>query len=234
MQPLLLVALVALVALGLALLNATASAQGASAQGYVQLYSDSGCKEPSGTTIPLAVNSCLSSIQAAGIAAVSFPPCESGNPTLFISDYDMCQTPSILPPVSSRNINDCLFFATGSYIGSAGFVCVRDITTISNSQPAAVTETTPESTITSTPAISTTTSAPQPSSGQRAGSSNGLSLSDKIALGIGIGFGLPTLVVGFLAWYYNYLDRQEQLVRPRLRLVPHDGPPPPYELHVRY
>jgi hypothetical protein len=228
MQPLI---LVALVALGLALLNATASAQGS-----VQLYSDSGCTKPSGKTTPLAVNTCLPSIQAAGIAAISFPLCESGKPFLFISDHDQCNTPpSVSPPVSSGNINDCLFFATGSYISAAAFVCVEDITTISDSQPAAATETTPESTTTSTPAISTTTtSAPQLSSGQGEGGSNGLSLSDKIALGIGIGFGLPTLVVGILAWYYNYLERHEQSVRPRLRLVPHDGPPPPYELHVRY
>jgi hypothetical protein len=231
MQPLL---LVALAALGLALLNATASAQGASAQGYVQLYSDSGCTKPSGTTIPLAVNICLPSIQAAGIAAVSFPPCESGKPILFISDYDQCRAPSVSQPSSSGNINDCLSFATGSYIGSAAFVCVGDITTISDSQPAAATETTPKSTTTSTLAINTTTPAPQPSSGQGAGGPNGLSISDRIALGIGIGFGLPTLVVGFLAWYYKYKERREQSVQPRLRLVPHDGPPPPYELHVRY
>jgi hypothetical protein len=231
MQPLL---LVALVALGLALLNATASAQGASSQGSVQLYSDSDCTKPSGTTIMLAVNTCLPSIQVAGIAAVSFPSCASGKPLLYISDYDQCMAPSVSQSVSSGNINDCLYFITGSYIGSAAFVCVGDVTTISDSQPAAATETTPEYTTTSTPTISTTTSAPQPSSGQGAGGSSGLPLSDKIALGLGIGFGLPTLIVGFLAWYYNYLDRQEQLVRPRLRLVPHDGPPPPYELHVRY
>ena len=36
--------------------------------------------------------------------------------------------------------------------------------------------------------------------GQLEGNKGGLSLSDKISLGVGIGFGIPTILVGLGAW----------------------------------
>jgi hypothetical protein len=230
-----------LVTLPFALLDSTTNAQGT-----VQLYFDNDCTRPNGASISLIPYGCLPTLKAVAIAALSLPFCATGQPMLFISDVLQCKQPSLGPIVNSGNVGDCLYLPSGSGIASAAFMCVGDSINTPIIPPA-TSKTAPSSLSVISPILSTPTriitastgSVPsQPSlpssSSETTAPSTGMSLSDRIALGCGLGIGLPSLLVAILTWYYKHQDRRRQRVMPRLRLVPHDGPPPPYELHVRY
>lgn len=203
------------------------------AQGSVQLYLDGDCTNPGGLLVSLNAGVCLPANQSLGIEAFSLPSCSNGRPFLVISDRDECQQPSILPPVKSGNVKVCLSFATGLGIASAAFDCVGEITTVShntNQNPVTSMLATIISATSVVPVISTA-STPQESTTEQGPQSGGtLSVSDKIALGVGIGIGVPTLLVGAWACMHNMLRED---VPGRLRLIEGDGPPPPYELHDR-
>lgn len=207
-------------------------------QGSVQLYSDDGCSDPIGMLISLLAEVCLETNHATAIAIISLPSCANGSPVLYISDLDRCQNPSFSPLISSDIVGECLFFPTGSGIDSAHFACSVDGTTAltsqatvslaaSSSQPTIPTgfSTSPAvpsqvptleniSAAATTSSALDTTPAAQSSSDQPADSSSGLSLTNRIALGCGIGFGVPAVVLAYLNWRKRGPE-----------------PPPPYELH---
>jgi hypothetical protein len=187
----------------------------ADTQGSVQLYSDGDCTTPNGSSIQAVSGFCIPTSQASSIAAKSFPSCSSGKPVLYISDQTGCNPPSIQPGVQSSNIGDCLSLQTGAGIGSAGFLCVDKVTTV-GSQPAVATGKNPSSS--STPDSSTTS---DQSSGQNPPIFSGMDLGNRIALGVGLGIGVPGLVLAYLTWRHNIQHHQQQLHQLR-------DPPPPY------
>jgi hypothetical protein len=204
----------------------------ADTQGSVQLYSDGDCSTTQGKPISRPYNSCIEANQAGSIAAISLPSCPSGLPFLFISDEEKCNRPSIQPAVESNIVGDCLSLLTGSGIGSAAFVCINQVAAVSNSQPAA----TPiiEPTVPSTSTSATYATTPEQSATQNTPGSVGMTFSDKIALGCGLGIGVPALIFGILTWYSAWDQWREHQRHPPLRLIHGEGlPPPPYELHLR-
>lgn len=215
-----------------------ASAQ--DAQGSVQLYSDDGCSSPTGLPISLLTEDCLETDNVTAIAINSLPSCASGSPVLYISDLDKCQKPSFFPLISSDTVGECLFFATGSGIDSVHFDCSADYTNALTGQ-ATVSQTVPISLLTIPAGLSAspTTSSQIPTDGiisaaaaattssalnpiptaqsppdQSTDTSSGLSLTNMIALGCGIGIGVPALIFGYLNWRKRGPE-----------------PPPPYTLH---
>lgn len=213
-----------------------ASAQ--DAQGSVQLYSDDGCSSPTGLPISLLTGDCLETDNVTAIAINSLPSCANGSPVLYISDLDKCQKPSFFPLISSDTVGECLFFATGSGIDSVHFDCSADYTNALTGQ-ATVSQTVSISLLTIPAGLSaspttssqiptgeiisaaaTTSSAlnPIPTAqsppDQSTGTSSGLSLTNMIALGCGIGIGVPALIFGYLNWRKRGPE-----------------PPPPYTLH---
>jgi hypothetical protein len=214
-------------------------------QGSFQIYSDSNCAIQEGTPIPLLLDSCQPINKASAITAVTFPSCGNGKkPILYGSDQEDCARPSIIEPsISSGSVGQCLFFATGTALSSAAFICVGDgdMTTVSPTEPGA---------------RSTTSAAVQPTANNdETPSSPGLSITDRIALGCGIGIGIPVLVV-LIFTLWKYLEHQRRLLaelrlwrllakhrlqwlqrlQDRLRWPPVTGndDPPPYELHAQY
>jgi hypothetical protein len=209
------------------------------AQGSIQLYLDDDCTDSTGASISLMADACYNTDQAVAIAALSLPPCASGRPILTISDYSDCERPSILPLVSSGNIRDCLFFPTGSDIGSAAFQCVREVTTVpdhpsdTTSSPNPPVSTHVSSTTTTPTTIAHGSTQPSQSSFPSGG---GLGLSDKISLGVGIGFGLPAVLFAALAWWNNWWEIREARTHPQLVFNPPNIPrddPPPYRYELR-
>jgi hypothetical protein len=205
------------------------------AQGSIQLYLDDDCTDPTGTAISLGAGVCQNIDQAVAIAAVSLPPCASGRPILTISDYSSCEPPSISPLISSGNIGDCLSFPTGSDIGSAAFQCVGEITTVPDDPPPGTTTSSnppvsihTSSTTTTPAAITYSSTQPSQSSSSSGG---GLGTSDKIALGCGIGLGLPAIFFAALTWWNNWWEIRESRTHPQLHFIPPHiqlGDPPPY------
>jgi hypothetical protein len=204
------------------------------AQGSIQVYLDDDCTDPTGAAISLRAGVCYNTDQAVAVAALSLPPCASGQPILTISDYSDCERPSITPLVSSGNIGDCLSFPTGSDIGSAAFQCVGEITTVPDSPPDTISSSNPPVSIhassTATTPAAITHSSTQPSQSSSS-SSGGLGISDKIALGCGIGLGLPALFFAALTWWNNWWEIRESRTHPQLHFIPPHiqlGDPPPY------
>jgi len=184
---------------------------GDSLYGSVQVYEDDKCTQARGDPISLQINSCLEANQSAAIAASSFPSCENGKATLIISDQIQCGKPTIWPPESTTDVSDCLSFSTGSYIGSAAFECVGNVTTIS-SNPI-----TPP-TASHTQGVSTTSPAPN----QISDSGSALSTSDIISITIGV-------VAVFVAIWGVWYARQNIVLPLMMRWGNGSGdPPPPY------
>jgi Mid2 like cell wall stress sensor len=214
----------------------------ADTQGSIQLYSDSDCSTTQGAPISRPHDSCIETNQASSIAAISLPSCSSGQPILYISDENNCNRPTIQPAVQSGILGDCLSFPTGSGIGSAAFICINRVITVSDTQPLA-SQTAASTTIKPTVSTTTTheanfwttsTNAPDQGASHNAQGSSGLSISDKIALGCGLGIGVPALIFGILTWFNAWDQWREQRRHPPLRLIHGEGlPPPPYELHLR-
>lgn len=200
--------------------------------GTVQFYSDDTCSQPSETSTSLAVNQCLETNQTSAIAALSFPSCSNDvQAVLYISDQVDCKRPSFWPSASTGDVEHCLTFATGSGIGSAAFVCVESVTTVSSGQTSQATSR-PDSTATRPTATSTSspTEAPEgssQSSSHASAPSSGLSLSDRVNIAVGVSIGLAALIVGGSAAWYARISA----VRPqRARWASHanSDPPPPY------
>jgi hypothetical protein len=199
-----------------------------SAQGSIQLFSDSNCQNPTGIPISLLSEKCLGTNDTTAISAVSLPTCDNGNPKLVISDLDGCQRPSISPEVSSGDVGVCLFFLTGSGIGSAAFTCVRTMTTISNNPSPETTssKTTSVSQSRTSPASSTATLEP-PSSLQGNQHSSDIGLSNRIALGCGIGVGLAAIIVAIVFGIPQLQHLRAQ--RRHNQVIASNGSPPSYE-----
>lgn len=214
----------------------------ADAEGSFQLYSDGDCTTKQGTPILTPHDTCIETNQASSISALSLPSCPNGHPVLYISDEESCREPTVQPAAQSGNVGDCLFLPTGSGIGSAAFVCIEKVTTVSDTQPPAPTTLktivstsatdAAESSVTSASSASATS--PGSNEGQSTPGFSGLSLSDRIALGCALGVGLPALIFAILQWYNAWYQwREQQRHPPLLRIIPAPGLPPPYELHVR-
>ena len=192
-------------------------------QGSVQIYSDSDCTIKNGSPVPLLINTCLRVNESSSISAATLPSCGNGEtPVLTISDQEDCGPPSIIEPsISSGSVGKCLFFATGSAIASTGFTCVGESATTS-----------------SFPAESGTTAAQPPTNSQPTANndemlpSSPLSIDERIALGVGIGIGIPALMVAIFTWWTNWMTLESD--RQRWQNVPRNDLPPPYEMYGRY
>ncbi len=106
----------------------------ADTEGSIQLYSDGDCTAKGGGPILTPHDLCIETNQTSSIYAISLPSCPNGHPVLYISDEESCREPSIQPGAQSGNVGDCLFLPTGSGIGSAAFVCIEKVTTVSDTQ----------------------------------------------------------------------------------------------------
>jgi hypothetical protein len=214
----------------------------ADTEGSIQLYSDGDCTTKQGAPILTPHGLCIETNQTSSISAISLPSCPNGHPVLYISDEESCRKPSIQPAAQSGNVGDCLFLSTGSGIGSAGFVCIDRVTTVSNAQAPALTilksivstsaAYAAEFSVTS--ASSTSATSPGSRESQSTPGFGGLSLSDRISLGCAIGLGIAALIFAILTWYNAWNQwRDQQRHQPLLRIIPAPGLPPLYELHVR-
>jgi hypothetical protein len=197
-------------------------------QGSVQIYSDSDCSIKNGSPVPLLINTCLQVNESSSISAATLPSCGNGKtPVLTISDQENCGPPSIIEPsISSGSVGKCLFFATGSTIASTGFTCVGEGATTSSSH----TESGPTATL---EPVSTASTAAEPTANSQPTANNDetlpsslLPIDDRIALGVGIGIGIPALMVAIFTWWTNWktLDQWRRQ---------NDDLPPPYEMHGR-
>ena len=85
-------------------------------------------------------------------------------------------------------------------------------------QPRSVASTSTTSTSTGTPTSSSTTTAPSSNQSSSA-NSGGLTISDKIAIGIGVPVGLATILGAWASW--KLYRRKEPLVGNGIRMVPY-------------
>jgi hypothetical protein len=204
----------------------------ASNTGLIQFYSDRSCSNPAGVPESHTVDDCADagSSKYLGVKVVSFPTCSSGQVFLEISDTKNCSTPSISPPVTTGKDNVCLTQQLNWEIASAGFVC-RELSSSSS------TITTPTSTNPIHTTTPTSTSDPSQTPVQGETGSRPYSPSDVIALGVGIGLGLPTFLVG--AWvccfgqvflHYRFSGASRVSLE---RILEGGRAPPPYHIHMR-
>jgi hypothetical protein len=202
-------------------------------QGFIQIYSDSDCTVQTGSPIPLLINVCRSTNESSSITAITLPSCaDGGTPILSISDQERCGRPSIVEPsISTGSVGKCLFFATGSAIASTAFTCAggssNPITTTSHTDIKSL------PTSTSKSATSTAVTQPTINHDNPQASGPGLSIANRIALGVGIGIGIPALLVAIVTLWTTWQAflKKHQI---RVQIVGRDDDlPPPYELHVR-
>lgn len=187
-----------------------------SKQGSFQIFSDSDCASPNGPLVTAPDGTCQPIKNSSSITAETFPSCTNGGKAvLYISDQEQCAWPSLIESsISSESVGKCLFFTTGGTILSAAFTCVTGTPTTSA-------------------ATSPTSIAARPiAKGAQTPPSLGLSTSDQIALGVGIGIGLPALLVAIITFFTNWLAF---LHRPSRLWIghQHNDPLPPYELVVQ-
>lgn len=213
-------------------LSQLVSADSQPSYGAVQLYGDSDCAQARGGNISLEVNSCLETNQSSAIAALSFPSCRNVQTILYISDQEQCRKPTFWPSISSGNVGDCLSLATGSGIGSAAFVCVESIITVS---PGPTGQGTSMPSSQTAPSVYQTASSSTPSptldSQSPPASTSRLSQSDKANIAIGISIGLAALIVAVVGAWYTRLGAIFQLMPQRVRWTARSrdpSPPPPY------
>jgi hypothetical protein len=199
-------------------------------QGSVRIYSDSDCTIENGSPVLLLINTCLQVNGSSSISAATLPSCGNGEtPVLTISDQENCGPPSIIEPsISSGSVGKCLFFATGSVIASTGFTCVGESATTSSSH----TESGTTANLEPVSTASTAAQPPQPTAtSDETLPSSPLSIDDRIALGVGIGIGIPALMVAIFTWWTNWMSLESD--RERWQNVPRNDLPPPYEMHGR-
>src|ERR1700733_2129422 len=198
-------------------------------QGPVQIYSDSDCTIENGSPVLLLINTCLQVNGSSSISAATLSSCGNGEtPVLTISDQENCGPPSIIEPsISSGSVGKCLFFATGSVIASTGFTCVRESATTESGTSATLAPISTASTAAQPPANSQPTS-----NSEETLPSSPLSIDERIALGVGIGIGIPALMVAIFTWWTNWMTLESD--RRRWQDAPSNDLPPPYEMHGRY
>lgn len=200
--------------------------------GSIQLYTNGDCTQPESTAIRLEVNACLEINQSSAIAALSFPSCGNLRTILDISDQSNCRNPSFWPPISSGNVGDCLSLVTGSGIGSAAFVCVGEVTTVSSAptgQGTSVPSVQPDQTV--SPSASSSILSPALPSQSPSPSGGGSSRSDEANVAIGVTIGLAALFVAIWGVWYARRSYQLQTLPQNIRWASsHRGPdpPPPY------
>ncbi|KAK1751464.1 hypothetical protein QBC47DRAFT_391871 [Echria macrotheca] len=205
-------------------------------EGTIQFFSDPSCLTVAGEPITAAWNACEASDASRnyGAKAVLFPACDSGKAVLEISDMKLCSPPSFYPRALTSVVGECLVIPLGTGIASAGFECQVPVDSSSPSQVPPTKPTTP------------TTTEPSPSPKSTESPPGGFDESDKIALGVGIGIGLPTLLVAiwvccfgdpFRRIEYEWLlpIHRNNLQPPPYRNGPrpeedNDEPPPPYAI----
>ncbi len=193
-----------------------------------------------------AIDDCLDIQDALSISVLSFPPCTDGQSMLVISDLTSCKRPSSLPIIRTSEVGDCISLNGGQFIKSTAFQCINSITTVSELAPTKTSADQPPAGSTVSTLIKHTTSTkPAPTviqssptivqSGQVVSPAEGLSQSDKIALGCGVGIALPGVLLAFFQWQHNrWPFRGPGRPYHPPPVGPHHppfDPPPPYEVY---
>ncbi|MCJ1456002.1 hypothetical protein MMC28_006359 [Mycoblastus sanguinarius] len=193
-----------------------------SAQGTISLYLDSLCSERAyliadATLLP---NTCLATHGVQSIEVNDFADCSSSETATLIMYNDTSCTASI---PGTKN-NACLSYTPDKAIPAVMFACAATSAApapTSTSWLSAMSSAAPTTTATpnfadgaapsTTPASSTQTSLSSSSrptsshenttsSSANSGTDSGASQGNQIALGVGLGVGVPTVVIALLAW----------------------------------
>ena len=170
--------------------------------GSVNLYTDISCTSLYAESV-LDIDYCLGTNANTihGVSIATLPTCSSGTPYLVITDALNCQQGSFSPPPTATALGQCLFLFDGLQIPSLAFGCASPESDGASTNCPVINITTPGTCTSSLATPSTYTilptsissSSPQASSTQPTAS--GFSRSDQIALGIGLGLGIPSLLV---------------------------------------
>jgi hypothetical protein len=202
-------------------------------EGSIQFYYDIYCKQPaSDASSKIGACTLANDSQYLGAAALSFPACDGGEPTLEISDTEDCNS-SFQPPPATPVVAKCLNIPNAFAIASTSFRCVGGDTSNAGS------------TTSSSPVDQPTASASGQSTKGPPGPNGKYSIADTIALGVGLGVGLPSLLASaFVCFFGTDFFRREfgggSVPRPiPPRQFPHQlprilvpnrnpSPPPPY------
>lgn len=170
----------------------------ADGEGSIHFYLDTACSKSAGDPLSIRLGNCTDgSYDYLGVEAASFPPCDNGQATLEISDVASCQPSSFQPPIKTTSTKFCLSLPNLFGIASAGFKC--DGEESSNQE---TTRPNPIVSTSSTASIASSSSEPSTSDTSGPPRKSGYSASDVIALGVGLGIGLPSfLVTAFVCFF---------------------------------
>lgn len=190
--------------------------------GVIQLFDDDQCNLRRDKTSSIPLGACLGVNNSAAVSVLTFPNCATGSPYLRASGGLACGVPSIWPYSEAFAPGDCLSFSTGLYISSVRFDCTEPEST---AKPSITTKPDPNLPTSSTSKPTSPSHQADPDR-ETAGE---LSLSDKIALGVGLSMGITTIIIAAWAGYYQMRGARLQIPRDsEQRFEYPDEEPPPY------
>jgi hypothetical protein len=200
----------------------------AQAVGTLELFGNAECDPNAAgafdTTIDLALNVCLDTKGVIGLAIQNVPSCNVGTATLIRYNYAACAVPATF-----QTYDGCLYYSPLLSFAAIMFACstanalptststvslgatypvgteassaITQATTTTPPAGPATTAASPTNSVSSVVTSTTSLNSSQPVvSVATDSSSSGLSESDKIALGVGIGGAVGTIIVAILAW----------------------------------
>jgi len=195
------------------------------AQGKLALYLDFDCKTPSQLqpSVSLPLSTCLAPVGAVSVAIQLLPKCNNGaTASLIMYDDTSCARSSFSKTGSYTgwsDINNCFYRFISTSVPAVMFTCEKpannpqptSTSTVSASMIAGVATgdvggpTAAATSLPGTGSNSLPTNGSDGGGGDSLGSAggsplSGLSTSDRIALGVGLGVGIPSIVIALLTW----------------------------------
>jgi len=198
------------------------------AQGKLALYLDYDCRTPSQLlpSVSVLLSTCLVPVGADSIAIQAEPACESGTASLIMYEDASCARDTFSTTGSYTgwsDVTNCFYLYVSKNIPGVMFTCddpasvpqPTSILSITASIIAGVaTSAAGRSTTTSIANANPTTQSGSESNASSSGStasnsspttsskssSGGLATSDKIAIGVGLGVGIPSIIIALLTW----------------------------------
>lgn len=198
------------------------------AQGKLALYLDFDCKTPSelAPSVSLPLSTCLVPVGAVSIAIELLPSCGSGTASMIMYEDTSCARNTFSSTNSYTgwsDITNCFYLFISKSVPGVMFTCdepatdpqptstssimasiIAGVATGSASVSQATTGSTANMTSQKTGSPTTATSSPTGNSGGSSSTASGgflsnLSTSDKIALGVGLGVGIPSMCLPLTA-----------------------------------